>query len=75
MISATFAKKFKRVTLQHDKEFIVFIFFINGFITKKRFDTLGILSAPASDVHERLKTNSKAMKIALLRLLKINKEI
>ena len=60
-----FAKKFKRVTLQHDKEFIVFI----DLLTKKR------LSTPASDVHERLKTDGKAMKIALLRLLTINKEI
>ena len=60
-----FAKKFKRVTLQHDKEFIVFI----DLLTKKR------LSTSASDVHERLKTNGKEMKIALLRLLTINKEI
>ena len=28
------------------------------------FDTLGILTTPASDVHERLKTNSTAIKIA-----------
>ena len=28
------------------------------------FDTRGILSTPASDVHERLKTNSTAIKIA-----------
>ena len=28
------------------------------------FDTGGILSTPASDVHERLKTNGTAMKIA-----------
>ena len=41
---------------------------------KKAFDTLGILSTPASDVYERLKTNCKAMKITLLRLPKINKE-
>ena len=60
-----FAKKFKRVTLQHDKEFIVFI----DLLTKKR------LSTSASDVHERLKTNGKEMKIALLRLLTMNKEI
>ena len=53
------------MTFQHDKEFIVFI----DLLTKKR------LSTPASDVHERLKTNGKAMKIALLRLLTINKEI
>ena len=42
---------------------------------KKAFDTLGILSTPASDVWERLKTNGKAMKITLLRLPTINKEI
>ena len=39
------------------------------------FDTWGILSTPANDVHERLKTNGKAMKIALLKPLTINKEI
>ena len=54
------------------------LFFINGFIMmcnlKKAFDTLGILSTPASDVYESLKTNGKAMKITLLRLPKINKE-
>ena len=38
-------------------------------------DTLGILSTPASDVYERLKTNGKAMKIALLGLPTINEEI
>ena len=37
--------------------------------------TLGILSTPASDVYERLKTNGKAMKITLLRLPTINKEV
>ena len=36
LTSAKFSVNIKRVTLQHDKEFIVFIFFINGFITKKR---------------------------------------
>ena len=55
------------------------LFFINGFITmcnlKKRLIHGGILSTPANDVHERLKTNGKAMKIALLRLLTINKEM
>ena len=54
------------------------LFFINGFITmcnlKKRLIwALGILSTPASDVYEWLKTNGKAMKIALLRLPTINK--
>ena len=50
-----------RVTLQHNKEFIMFILLFNGFIT---FDTRGILSPPASDVHERLKTNRTAIKFA-----------
>ena len=30
----------------------------------KAFDTRGILTTPASDVHERLKTNGTAIKIA-----------
>ena len=30
----------------------------------KAFDTRGILTTPASDVHERLKTNDTAIKIA-----------
>ena len=52
------------------------LFFINGFITMCNLKISGsILSTPASDVHERLKTNGKAMKIALLRPLTINKEI
>ena len=34
---------------------------------------LGILSTPANDVYERLKTNGKVMKITLLRLPKISK--
>ena len=50
-----------RVTLQNNKEFIMFIVLFNGFIT---FDTRGILSPPASDVHERLKTNGTAIKFA-----------
>ena len=32
--------------------------------SSKAFDTRGILSTPASDVHERLKTNGTAIKIA-----------
>ena len=32
--------------------------------TLKAFDTRGILSTPASDVYERLKTNGKVFKIA-----------
>ena len=54
-----------RVALQHNKEhnkeFIMFILLFNKFIT---FDTRGILSPPASDVHERLKTNGTAIKFA-----------
>ena len=47
----------------------MFILLCNGFITmsnlKKRFkDTRGILSTPASDVYERLKTNGTGIKIA-----------
>ena len=38
---------------------------------QKAFDTRGILSTPASDVHERLKTKGKAIKIEK-RLLTIN---
>ena len=48
------------VTLQHNIEFIVFIFLFNGFVTcnlKNAFDTRGILSTPVSDVHERPKTS------------------
>ena len=37
---------------------MLFIFLFNGFITR------GILTTPASDVHERLKTNGTAIKIA-----------
>ena len=37
---------------------MLFIFLFNGFITR------GILTTPASDVHERLKTNGRAIKIA-----------
>ena len=33
------------------------------------------MSTPESDVYERLKTNGRAMKITLLRLPTINKEI
>ena len=36
------------------------------------FDTHGILSTPGSDVHDRVKTNGTAIKIAK-RLLTINK--
>ena len=50
-----------RVTLQHNKEFIMFILLVNGFIT---FDKRGILSPPASDVHEWLKTSGTAIKFA-----------
>ena len=40
-------------------------FLFNGFITMCNVThTRGILSSPASDVYERLKTNGKAIKIA-----------
>ena len=32
--------------------------------SSKMFDMRGVLSAPANDVHERLKTNDTAIKIA-----------
>ena len=69
LTSVKFSVDIKRVTLQHNKEVIVFVFLFNGFITmcslKKRLIlyTLGILSTPASDVYERLKTNGKVIKI------------
>ena len=37
----------------------------------KAFDTRGILTSPASDVHERLQTNGSAIKIAK-RLVTVN---
>ena len=43
-----------RVTLQHNKEFIMCYFLFNGFIdvkSSKAFDRRGILSTLASDVH------------------------
>ena len=55
---------------EHNKEFILFIkILINLFITMRNlknsaFDTRCILTNPASDVHERLKTNGTAIKIA-----------
>ena len=67
LTSAKFAVNITRVTLQQNKEF-VFIFLFHWFITmcnlKKAFDTRSILSTPASDVYERLKTNGKPIKIA-----------
>ena len=44
-------------------------------LKKRLIRSACILSTPASDVYERLKTNGKAMKITLLRLATINKEI
>ena len=62
LTSAKFAVNITRVTLQHNKEFVL-IFLFHWFITmcnlKKAFDTRSILSTPASDVYERLKTNGK----------------
>ena len=54
-----------RVTLQHNKEFIVY-FFIYGFVKLiKAFDTRGILSTLPCYVHVRLtKTKNKAIKTA-----------
>ena len=78
LTSAKFSVNIKRVTLQHNKKFIVFIFYLmvlKRCVISKAFDTRGILSTPASDVYERLKTKGKAMKIKLLRLPTINKEI
>ena len=44
-----------RVTLQHNKEFIMVVFYLMVLSTcnlqKRLFDTRGILSTPASDVH------------------------
>ena len=45
----------------------MFIFLFNGFITMcnlQKFDTRSLLATPASDVHERLKTNGTAITIA-----------
>ena len=48
---------------QHNKEFIMLIFYLMVFYAQslKAFDTRGILSTQASDVHVRLKTTNKAM--------------
>ena len=52
-----------RATIQHNKEFIMFIFYlVDDVQSSKAFDTSGVLSTPASDVHERLKTNGRAIK-------------
>ena len=48
-----------RVTLQHNKEFITMCN-----LQKRLIRAALILSTPASDVHERLKTNGRAIKIA-----------
>ena len=61
---------FNRVTLQHNSEFIIIIFcyLMVSVITMcnliKRLIRATFLSTPASDVHERLKTNGTAIKIA-----------
>ena len=54
------------VRLQHNKEFITFLFYLMVLLCAifKPFDTRGILGTPASDVHVRLKTTSTAIKIA-----------
>ena len=57
-----------RVTLQHNKEFTLFIFLFKGFVTmcnlKKRLIRAHFELTPARDAHERLKTNGTAIKIA-----------
>ena len=61
---------FNRVTLQHNNEFIIIIFcyLMVSVITMcnliKRLIRATFLSTPASDVHERLKPNGTAIKIA-----------
>ena len=44
--------------------FIFYLWFYKDVQSSKAFDTRGILTTPASDVHERLKTNGTAIKIA-----------
>ena len=66
LTSAKFVVNIKRVTLQHYRIFIVFLFSFNCFVTmcNLAFDTRGIVSTPASDIYEQLKTNAgKAIKI------------
>ena len=65
LTSAKFALNINRVTLQH-KEFIKFIFRVlkRCVILKSVLYARHFELTPASDVHERLKTNSTAIKIA-----------
>ena len=51
-----------RVTLQHNKELIMFVFYL--MILKRCVIFKSFLSTPASDVHERPKTTGTAIKIA-----------
>ena len=44
--------------------FFFFLWFYNHVQSLITFDTHGILSTPARDVHDRLKTNATAIKIA-----------
>ena len=62
-----------RVTLQHDKEYIMFIFYLMvlSMCNLQAFDTRGIFSTPAGDVH-RLKTNGTAIQERLLTINKRN---
>ena len=53
-----------RVTLQHNKESFFYLVFYNDVQSSKAFVTCGVLSTPASDVHERLKTNGTSIKIS-----------
>ena len=59
-----------RVKLQHNKELIMFIFdlmVLERYVIFKAFDTRGILSTPASDVHERLKERLRTIKRNIIR--------
>ena len=59
-----------RVTLQHDRQFIMFRFYFSLFmvllcvIFKSELFTPGVLSIPACDVNVRLETTGAAIKIA-----------
>ena len=66
LTSAKFALNINRVTLQHNKEFIKFIFRVlkRCVILKSVLYARHFELTPASDVHERLKTNGTAIKIA-----------
>ena len=61
-----------RVTLQHDREFMMFRFiYFPLFMVLLCVITGGILSIPVCDVYVRLKTSGAAIEIA--RVLTVNK--